>query len=201
MEQILYNQSLKAPTISVFQGIAFLKVLIFSIFQQLLYNPILQVFHTKVPVAGLDSSAFFKSDWSEPSSYISLNQDSLNATKYTFIVLFTLFRMASYIIYKLSDQDCRLCDSLDFRRFRWSEKRNTNRKRSLSFGKVYLTKSDILPISTGNGLGNRFIGLASNRSLKCFQKMERLNNNNTERYSVPKTKAINALLWREQQTC
>lgn len=106
MEQILYNQSLKAPTISIFQGMVFLRVLIFSIFQQLLYNPILQLFDTKVPVVGLDSNALFKSDWSEHQSYISINQDSINVTKYTFILLFTVFRMVTYIIYKLSDQDC-----------------------------------------------------------------------------------------------
>ncbi|CAI4056436.1 hypothetical protein SUVZ_02G1730 [Saccharomyces uvarum] len=200
MEQILYNQSLKSPTISMFQGMVFLRVLIFSIFQQLLYNPILQLFDTKVPAVGLDSTAFFESGWSEHKSYIGINQDSINVTKYTFILLFTVFRMVAYIIYKLSDQDCRLSSSLVLRRFRWSKNRNTNRKRNLSFGKVYLTKSDILPISTGNGLENRFIGLASGRSLKCFQNMERLDNNNTARYSVPKTKAINALLWQEQQT-
>lgn len=177
----------------------FLRVLIFSIFQQLLYNPILQLFDTKVPVVGLDSNALFKSDWSEHQSYISINQDSINVTKYTFILLFTVFRMVTYIIYKLSDQDCQLRSSLDLCRFRWSKNRSTNRKRNFSFGKVYLTKSDVLPISTGKGLRNRFIGLASGRSLKCFQKMERLNNNNTERYSVPKTKAINALLWQEKQ--
>lgn len=61
MEQILYNQSLKISTLSTFQGLKFLKVLIFSIFQQLFYNPVIQLFGTKASIMESDSTTLLES--------------------------------------------------------------------------------------------------------------------------------------------
>ncbi|CAI4057959.1 hypothetical protein SKDZ_04G2690 [Saccharomyces kudriavzevii ZP591] len=199
MEQILYNQSFKIPTISTFQGIIFLRILILSIFQQLLYNPVIQLLETRAPKVESDLASLFRNDWSRQQHFFNVSQDSVNVTKNLFILLFTIFRLAAYLIYRLSGQNYRLWSSLDLQHLRWNRKGNTNKKRTLSFGKAYLPRTNILPISVSNVLGNRFIGLSSGKSTKCFQKAECLNNNNIKRYPVPETKAANTLLWQRQR--
>ncbi|QHS72261.1 uncharacterized protein SPAR_D02600 [Saccharomyces paradoxus] len=193
MEQILYNQSLKISTLSTFQGLIFLKVLIFSIFQQLLCNPVMQLFETKAPIMESYSTVLFKSSWNKERNFIS-------ATKNIFILFFTILRLAEYIVYKLSDQKYRSHTSLNVQHFRWNIKGNTNQKKESSFNKVCLPRTSILPIFVANGLKNRFSGPLPGKSLECFQKADLWKNNNIRRYNVPETKAVNALLWQKQCT-
>ncbi|CAI7069789.1 BEM_collapsed_G0009490.mRNA.1.CDS.1 [Saccharomyces cerevisiae] len=129
MEQILYNQSLKISTLSTFQGLKFLKVLIFSIFQQLFYNPVIQLFGTKASIMESDSTTLLESSWSTERNFLNMNSDSISTTKNVFILFFTIFRLAEYIVYKLSDQKYRLRTSLNVQHFRWNSKKNTNRKK------------------------------------------------------------------------
>lgn len=200
MEQILYNQSLKISTISTFQGLIFLKVLIFSIFQQLLCNPVMQLFERKAPIVESYSTALFKSNWSKERNFLNVNQDFISATKNIFILFFTILRLAEYIVYKLSDQKYRSHTSLNVQHFRWNIKRNTNQKKVSSFSKVCLPRTSILPIFVADGLKNRFSGPLPGKSLECFQKADLSKNNNIRRYKVPETKAVNALLWQKQCT-
>ncbi|AJU85125.1 hypothetical protein H785_YJM1208D00280 [Saccharomyces cerevisiae YJM1208] len=198
MEQILYNQSLKISTLSTFQGLKFLKVLIFSIFQQLFYNPVIQLFGTKASIVESDSTTLLESSWSTERNFLNMNPDSISATKNVFILFFTIFRLAEYIVYKLSDQKYRLHTSLNVQHFRWNSKKNTNRKRTLSFSKAYLPRTNILPIFVADGLKNRFSGPLPGKFLESFQKLNLLSDNNIKRYAVPGNKAVNTLLWQEQ---
>lgn len=188
-------------SLSTFQGLIFLKVLVFSIFQQLLYSPVAHLFRMKAIAAMKYSSiCFLRSNWAKEQNLFDINQDFVSAIKNIFILFFTIFRLAEYIIYKLSDRSYQLHTSLDVQHLKWNMKKNTNKKRMLSFSRIYLPRTNILPISVGDGLKSRFIGPLPSKSLKCFQKKNFLSNNNINRYTVPETKATNAILWQRQRT-